>query len=349
MKFIDTKIQTIIPTKVIGPVNLVYNGVKEAVSVPMATFEPPLWYSAKRGALVSQKSDGIKVFVSDDCMTRSIILEATDIECALKCKEWIFANRKNIEKVVMESSRFAKLESIHVENVAKLLYARFAIEVGNASGHNMVTKAADEIVSFILSNCNALNYVSISGNYCVDKKTSAVNGILGRGKRVSAEIVVKKDVCKSILKTSPIKICELNTKKNLIGSILAGSLRSANAHYANTALAIFLATGQDGANIVEASQGITFAEMHGEDLYFSVTMPNIIVGTVGNGKNLDFAIENLALMHCYPKDPESSKRLAAIIAAATLCSELSLMAAQTNKGELVESHIALERSSNTNV
>ncbi len=348
MKFTDTKVKTIIPTKIIGPINLVYEGVKEAVSVPMATFETPLWHSTKRGALVSQKSNGIKVFVSDDCMTRSIILEAIDTEGALKCEEWIFANQKSIENVVNKSSRFAKLKNIHVENIAKLLYVRFSIEVGNASGHNIVTKAADDIANFILSNCNNLNYVSVSGNYCVDKKVSAVNGVLGRGKRVSAEIIVTKDVCESILKTSPSKICELNAKKNLIGSILAGSVRSANAHYANTALAIFLATGQDGANIVEASQGITFAEMHGEDLYFSVTMPNIIVGTVGNGKNLDFAIENLALMKCYSNDSESSKRLAAIIAAATLCSELSLLAAQTNQGELRESHIALERSNNSN-
>ena len=349
MKFSDTKIQTIIPTKIIGPINFVYNGMKESVSVPMATLETPLWYSAKRGAFVSQKSDGIRVFVFDDFMTRSIILEANDVEGMLKCKEWIFANQKSIENIVNKSSRFAKLKNIHIENVAKLLYIRFSIETGNASGHNMVTKAADDIANFITSHCEGVNYISVSGNYCVDKKVSAINGILGRGKRVSAEIIVKKDVCESILRTSPSKICELNTKKNLIGSILAGSVRSANAHYANTVLAVFLATGQDAANIIEASRGITFAETHGEDLYFSVNMPNIIVGTLGNGKNLDFAIKNLELMKCYPNDANSSKRLAAIIAAATLCSELSLIAAQTNQGELMESHIALERDNNKNV
>lgn len=351
MKFTDTKIQTTIPTKVIGPIDFIYDGVKESVSVPMATFETPLWYSTKRGSLISQKSDGIKTFVFDDFMTRSIILESEDTMSALKCKEWIFENQKNIENVVVESSRFAKLCDIYIENIAKLLYVRFSIETGNASGHNIVTKAADSIVNFIISHCRCINvnYVSISGNYCVDKKVSAINGILGRGKRTSAEIVVKKNICESILKTSPSKICKLNTKKNLIGSILAGSIRSANAHYANVALAIYLATGQDAANIVEASQGITFAEMYGEDLYFSINMPNIIVGTVGNGKNLDFAIENLALMKCNSDNPESSKRLAAIIAATTLCSEISLLAAQTNQGELIESHIALERSNNSSV
>lgn len=343
MKFFDTPAQTVIPTKIIGPISVIYNGVKEPVYIPMATFEIPLWHSTKRGALVSQKSGGIKVFTSDDFMTRAIILEAEDIEGALKCKRWMLEKQEEIEAVVAKSSEFAKLKNIFVENVAKLLYVRFSLETGNAAGHNMVTKAADYIADFIIAHCKKIKYVSVSGNYCSDKKVSAVNGILGRGKRVSAEMIISKDVCESILKTTPAKMCELNTKKNFIGSILAGSIRSANAHYANVALAMYLATGQDVANIVEASQGITFTEMIDEKLYFSITMPNIIVGVVGNGKDSDFAAKNLELMRCRPDDSESSKRLAALIAAATLCSELSLMAAQTNPGELTRVHIALER------
>ncbi len=111
-------------------------------------------------------------------------------------------------------------------------------------------------------------------------------------------------------------------------------------------LAFYLATGQDAANIVEGSQGIVHAEVRGEDLYFSVTLPNIIVGTVGNGKQLDFVQNNLAMLGCMEaRAPGANARRLAIIAAATvLCGELSLLAAQTNPGELMRSHIQLERS-----
>jgi hydroxymethylglutaryl-CoA reductase (NADPH) len=223
-----------------------------------------------------------------------------------------------------------------------LLYIRIGVKTGNAAGHNMVTKAADAVLSLILSHCE-VKYVSVSGNCCVDKKVSAINGILGRGKRVSAEIVVPRGVCRTILKTTPEKIVDMNTKKNLVGSILAGGVRSANAHYSNVVLAAYLATGQDAANLVEASQGITFADMCGDDLYFSVNLPNIIVGTVGNGKKMPFVIKNLELMGCYPADPSSARRLAALISSAVLCAELSLLAALGNSGELMRAHIKLER------
>lgn len=358
MNFSDTTIPTMIPTKVVGPIRIRRIGsttvetVEEDVRVSMATFETPLWYSTQRGAIVSQKSGWINTAILQDIMTRSIILEAADIAAAEECRRWILDHHKELAEVVERSGKYATLEDLHIEVVAKLLYVRFSISTGNASGHNMATKASDDLAAYITqnfySNFNShVRYVSVSGNYCVDKKVSAINGILGRGKRVCAEIIVKKDVCEAILKTNPEKICELNLKKNMLGSILAGSLRSANAHYANAILAIFLATGQDAANIVEASQGVTFAEMNGEDLYFSVTIPNLIVGTVGNGKNLDFARKNLEMMGCCdPENSDSSQRLASIIAAAVLCSELSLMAALTNPGELMRAHISLERNGN---
>jgi hydroxymethylglutaryl-CoA reductase (NADPH) len=343
MKFANAKTSTIIPTSIVGPMNFVYNGINEQISVPLATFEIPLWYSTKRGALVSQKTSGIKTYVIDDFMTRSIILESDDLESILKCRSWIETNQKLLAEIIEKTSRYTKLHSINIENVGRLLYVRLSMETGNASGHNMTTKAADAIAGCIVFHCKDVRYISVSGNYCTDKKNSSINGILGRGKRVSAEIVVPQSACESILKTTPQKIATINVKKNLIGSILSGGVRTANAHYANIVLAMYLATGQDAANIVEASQGITVAEIDNGDLYFSVTIPNIIVGTVGNGKNLDFAQKNLELMKCHSYDPNSSKRLAAIIGATALCAELSLMAAQTNEGELIESHVKLER------
>src|SRR4029079_9539057 len=148
------------------------------------------------------------------------------------------------------------------------------------------------------------HYVSISGNYCTDKKVSSVNGILGRGKYVVAEIKIPRTICTRNLRTTPEKIVALNVKKNLIGSILSGSIRSANAHFANILLGFYLATGQDAANIVEGSQGIVYADLcfddgkTNPDLYFSVTLPNIILGSVGNGKQHAFVKENLQTLGC---------------------------------------------------
>ncbi|MDR0632506.1 MAG: hypothetical protein LBF54_04750 [Holosporaceae bacterium] len=343
MKFEKSRLETVVPTRIIGPIRINYNNQTELCHIPMATFEAPLWNSTKRGALVSQATSGIYVGVIDDIMTRSIILEASDLRNALTCKFWIENNRKFIAEAAEKTSNFAKFRDLLVENVGRLLYVRLAIETGNASGHNMVTDSADLVAELVVSKCKNIKYVSVSGNYCVDKKASAINGILGRGKRVSAEITVSRSICRRILKTTPEKIVDLNTKKNLIGSVLSGGVRTANAHYGNALLAVYLATGQDAVNITEASQGITSADLSGDCLYFSVNLPNIIVGTVGNGKKLPFAVKNLEQMGCDPSDPHSSRRLAALIASAVLCSELSLMAALGNQGELMRSHRKLER------
>jgi len=151
-----------------------------------------------------------------------------------------------------------------------------------------------------------------------------------------------------LLKTTPEAWVDLHIKKDLIGSIVSGGLRSANAHVANMFLGFYLATGQDAANIVEGSQAINHAEVTPEgDLYFSSTLPNLIVGTVGNGKGLDFVLENLTLLGCANNDAkpgENARRLACIAGATAFCGELSLLAAQTNPGELMEAHIKLERS-----
>ncbi|MDF2691494.1 MAG: hmgA, partial [Gammaproteobacteria bacterium] len=190
-----------------------------------------------------------------------------------------------------------------------------------------------------------LSYVSISGNICTDKKVSAINGILGRGKQVIAELTISREICEKHLRITPEALVNLHIKKNLIGSLLAGSLRSANAHFANILLAIYLATGQDAANIIEGSQGITYCEVKNDDLYFSVNLPNIIVGSMGNGKHLDFVRENLAILGCTDSRElgKNSQRLAMITAATVLCGELSLLAAQVNPGELTRSHMVFER------
>jgi hydroxymethylglutaryl-CoA reductase (NADPH) len=250
---------------------------------------------------------------------------------------------------VRGSSRFARLVGLRHEIAGNLLFLRFEFSTGDASGHNMATLASDALLGHVLEMFPGISYGSISGNYCTDKKATAINGILGRGKNVVTELLIPRDVVTGMLRTTAAKVAELNVRKNLVGTLLAGGIRSANAHYANMLLGFYLATGQDAANIVEGSQGVTLAEDRDGDLYFSCTLPNLIVGTVGNGKDLAFVETAMARLGCREdREPgENARRLAVLAAATVLCGELSLLAAQTNPGELMRAHVGLERARET--
>ena len=334
-----------VPMRQIGPLKISGPEVEAEVMVPLATFETPLWPSTHRGAKVCALSGGIKAVVMDERMTRSVLLETDSVIDAQEAVMNLQQHKEAMQTIIAETSRFARLLDMHTQVVGTLIYVRFEFNTGDAAGHNMSTLAADRLLEWILLRFKTVRYVSISGNYCTDKKASAVNGILGRGKYVIAEVNISKEICEKQLKTTPEKIVQLNIKKNLMGNIIAGGIRTANAHYANILLGFYLATGQDAANIIEGSQGMTYAEVRGEDLYFSVTLPNVIVGAVGNGKTLDFVRENLRLLGCLEdREPGQNARRLAIIAGCTvLCGELSLLAAQTNPGELMKSHLKLER------
>lgn len=339
---------TQVPTSIVGPIyfksmqgtNITLSNIE--LSAPLATYETTLFHSVGRGAKLTRLAKTLQTTVISNKMTRSLLFESSMSHELVPVKHYIESSLETFQKdIVSKNSRFAILIEANVKIVANLIYIRFAFETGDASGHNMSTFASDAIADAILLKFPNLKYVSVSGNYCTDKKVSAVNSVLGRGKEVIAEMMISRTLVEDILKTTPEAIVDLNIKKNLIGSIASGGLMSANAHYANMLLAFYIATGQDGANIVEGSQGITHAEVKHGDLYFSVTLPNIIVGTVGHGKHAPDALNHLELMGCL--ETHGSEKLAQIAAALVLCGEISLMAALTNPKELTQSHTRIER------
>jgi hydroxymethylglutaryl-CoA reductase (NADPH) len=341
---------TLIPTRVIGPVKLQSNHGLEFVKIPMATYEKPLWPSTQRGARVTLETDGIFSLVSRDHMARSVLLQTHTLSHTQKVLNHLRqVPRVTWQQIIESTSRFAKFHDIHLESAGRLVYVRFSITTGDAAGHNMVTKACDELAQWICAQFET-TYVSVSANYCSDKKATAINGILGRGKSVSSEILISRKTCETILKTTPEKLIDLNFKKNWMGTMLAGGIRSANAHFANTLLATYLATGQDAANVVEGSQGNVVMHMEGKnDLYMGINLPNLIVGTVGVGKHCPRIQHyfNLMLCHQHQEQPgDQAHQLAKCISAAVLCSELSLLAALTNVGELVDTHMRIERINN---
>jgi hydroxymethylglutaryl-CoA reductase (NADPH) len=345
MRWQTTEQIATIPMRLVGPVKIIGPEVQADLLVPLATLETPLWPSTHRGAKASAASGGIRAVIMDERMTRSILIEANNIIEAYEAVVNITQHKEVMQTIISETSHYARLLDLHTQVVGTLIYVRFEFSTGDAAGHNMSTLAADRLLDWILIRFPNLKYVSISANYCADKKVSAVNGILGRGKYVITEVSLSRDVCRRLLKTTPEKIVQLNIKKNLMGNIVSGSIRTANAHFANMLLAFYLATGQDAANIIEGSQGMVYAEVKNDELYFSITLPNVIVGTVGSGKTFDFVRENMRLLGCLEEREigSNARRLAIIAGCIVLCGELSLLAAQTNPGELMRSHLKLER------
>jgi hydroxymethylglutaryl-CoA reductase (NADPH) len=336
-----------IPLKWIGPIAFNFP-FKSEVEVPLATYESALWPSVARGAKLSRLSGGIHVEVNYSGMTRSIVLEAPSLIEAGRIAREFSSLMPRWQEAVSSTSRYAKLRDVYIEGVGPLLFLRLAFDTADAAGHNMSTKAAQAVLEKMLSVWPQLSYVSLSANLCSDKKVSAVNALYGRGWQAQASIQISREICLKHLHTEPEKIQDLHVKKNLIGSTLAGSLRSANAHFANMLLAFYLATGQDGANIVEGSQGITHAQVSGGDLHFSVALPSLILGTVGHGKEGSQVAKHLQSLGCLSQSHapgQSSKRLAMIAAGVVLCGELSLLAALTRPGELMRAHTVFERSS----
>jgi len=336
-----------IPMRWVGPIRMLFAGATEEFSFPLATYESPLWPSAGRGARISRLTAGIAVSVLDARMTRSILLQAPSASEAVHCLQQILADPAKLAAAMQGTTRHGTFREVHGQVVGHLIYLRLAMETGDAAGHNMVTAAAEAALQTILADFPQLRYGSLSANLCTDKKNAAVNGMLGRGRYAVAEMRIPADICITHLRTEPARLVTLNQQKNWVGSMLAGSIRSANAHVANILLAAYLATGQDAANIIEGSQAFTLTEENNGDLLFSLTIPHLIVGTVGNGKDLPWVEENLTRLGCRETRPAgaNANRLAAMIAAATLCSELSLLAALTHPGELMRTHRKLERKS----
>ncbi|KAG9840633.1 3-hydroxy-3-methylglutaryl-CoA reductase 2, partial [Aureobasidium melanogenum] len=246
------------------------------------------------------------------------------------------------------TSRFARLQHLKAALAGTYLYIRFKTTTGDAMGMNMISKGVEQALSVMKeSGFEDMAVISVSGNYCTDKKPAAINWIDGRGKSVVAEAIIPGEVVRSVLKSDVDALVELNVSKNLIGSAMAGSIGGFNAHAANIVTAIFLATGQDPAQNVESSNCITVMKnLHG-NLQISVSMPCIEVGTIGGGTVLEpqaAMLDLLGVRGAHPTNPgDNARQLARIVAAGVLAGELSLCAALA-AGHLVRAHMAHNRS-----
>ncbi|CAL5073590.1 unnamed protein product [Urochloa decumbens] len=337
-----------LPVGVAGP--LLLDGRR--LYVPMATTEGCLVASTNRGFKAIAESGGASSVVLKDGMTRAPAVRFPSARRAAELKGFLEnpANFDTLATVFNRSSRFGRLQGVKCAMAGRNLYMRFTCSTGDAMGMNMVSKGVQNVLDYLQDDFPDMDVVSISGNFCSDKKSAAVNWIEGRGKSVVCEAVIKEEVVKKVLKTNVQAVVELNVIKNLAGSAVAGALGGFNAHASNIVTAIFIATGQDPAQNVESSQCITMLEAinDGKDLHISVTMPSIEVGTVGGGTQLasqSACLDLLGVKGANRESPGSNARLlATVVAGAVLAGELSLISAQA-AGHLVQSHMKYNRSS----
>ena len=342
---IENMIGTVqVPLGVVGPVDINGAALDDKRYLPLATTEGALLASVNRGCSVINTAGGATARVTKAGMTRAPVFSVTDVAEALALVEWVRDNEAALRDAAEETTNHGELQNVTPYVVGNNVYLRFQYDTKDAMGMNMVTiatKAACEVVE----DETAASLVALSGNLCTDKKPAAINAVEGRGRSVTADVVVPSEVVVDTLDTTPEAIAEINTRKNLLGSAKAGAL-GFNAHVANPVAAMFLATGQDEAQVVEGANAITTAEETDDgDLYMSVSLASLEVGTVGGGTKLPTQSEALDILGVGGGgDPAGSNAdaLAEAIAVGALAGELSLLAALGSR-HLSSAHESLGR------
>ncbi|GKZ83803.1 3-hydroxy-3-methylglutaryl-coenzyme A (HMG-CoA) reductase isozyme [Aspergillus niger] len=335
-----------VPVGFAGP--LVIDG--RSYFIPMATTEGVLVASASRGSKAINAGGGAVTMLTADGMTRGPCVSFPTLNRAGAAKIWLDSEegQTTMQKAFNSTTRFGRLQSMTTAIAGTNLYIRFKSTTGDAMGMNMISKGVEYALEVMKSaGFEDMKIITLSGNFCADKKPAAINWIEGRGKSVVAEAIIPGDVVKSVLKSDVDSMVELFVAKNMIGSAMAGSIGGYNAHAANMVAAIFIATGQDPAQVVESANCITIMKnLHGS-LQISVSMPSIEVGTLGGGTILEpqsAMLDSLGIRGSHPTEPGANARqLARIIAAATLAAELSLCAALA-AGHLVKAHMQHNRA-----
>jgi hydroxymethylglutaryl-CoA reductase (NADPH) len=310
-----------IPIGLAGPVKINGEHAIGEFLVPLATTEGTLVASYNRGIKVLNLSGGVTCTVSDDRMQRAPVFVFDSAREARGFRDWVDAHLPEIAKAAEATSSVAKLLDIDMFLASRFAYLRFNYFTGDAAGQNMVGRATFAACSWMLDNVDNVRRFYLESNLATDKKHSQINIMRTRGKRVIAEAVVKRDVLVQHMRVEPESL-QYHSQISNVGAFLSGANNN-GAHSPNGITAMFIATGQDVANVAESSAGILYSELNAEgDLYMSLTIPSLIVATFGGGTSLPTQRECLAMMGCVGRG--KVKKLAEIIAGVALAGEISL-------------------------
>ena len=335
-----------VPIGVAGP--LLVNGehAQGEFYVPMATIEGTLIASYNRGMRVIRESGGVTTTVMSEAMQRAPVFFFKDARDARDFGIWLVDNFEVIKGQAESTTSVGKLLEIEQYPVHNMIYTRFDYSTGDAAGQNMTGGATFVACEWIRANYPKLRTYGLSGGMDTEKKTSFVNSLKGRGRKVTAEITIPRQVLADVLRTTPENLRN-STGINTLAAFLTGASNNA-AHPANGLAALYMATGQDMANIGEANQCSVYSYVtKNGDLYYSITLPALIMATYGGGTSLATQRECLELMDCYGQD--KAYKLIEIAAGLVVAGELSLVsAARTDKttgtNEWVDAHEKLGRN-----
>ncbi len=335
-----------LPIGVAGP--LLVNGeyAEGEFYVPMATIEGTLVASYNRGMRVIRESGGVTTTVVGEAMQRAPVFLFRNARDARDFGHWLKSNFADIQAQAEATTSVGKLLEIEQYCVHNMVYTRFDYSTGDAAGQNMTGKATYAACEWIRTQFSALRSYGLSGGMDTEKRTSFVNSLKGRGRKVTAEITIPRQVLQDVLRVSPEHM-HISYNVSTLAAFLTGASNNA-AHPANGLAALFMATGQDMANIGEANQCSVYNYVTSDgDLYYSITLPALIMATYGGGTSLSTQRECLELMGCYGQD--KAYKLLEIAAGLTVAGELSLVAAaqrdkETGANEWVDAHEKLGRN-----
>ena len=335
-----------VPIGLAGPLLINGEHAKGDFYVPMATVEGTMLASYNRGMKVIRDSGGVTTTVSGEAMQRAPVFVFPSAREARDFGLWLSDNFERIKAVAESTTSVGKLNEIEQYHAHNMIFTRFDYSTGDAAGQNMTSKATFVACEWIRKEFEQISHYLLSGNFDTEKKTSAVNMLKGRGRRVTAELTIPRDVMIENLRISPEQM-HYGQGISSLSAFLSQSSNNA-AHPANGLAALYLATGQDIANIAESNQCTTYNKVTREgDYHFSITLPALILATYGGGTALPTQRECLEIMDCF--GPGKALKLAEIAAALTVAGELSLGAAsridhKTRKNEWVDAHEKLGRN-----
>jgi hydroxymethylglutaryl-CoA reductase (NADPH) len=323
-----------VPVGLAGP--LLVNGehARGEFYVPLATAEGTLVASYNRGMRLLHEAGGVTTTIVDDRMQRAPVFVFRSAREAREFRDWLTEHFAEIKEAAETTTRSGRLEDIEQYSASRMLFTRFNYTTGDAAGQNLTGKATAAACAWIVANHPGIDRFFLESNFATDKKSSQVNMLRTRGKRVVAEATIPNELFRRIMRSDTELMYRARQVSNL-GGFMSG-VNNNGAHSANGITAMFIATGQDAANVAESSAAFVYAELRaGGDYYYSVTIPSLIVATYGGGTGLATQRECLELLGCYGKG--KVRKFAEIIAATVLCGELSLGSAIVAE-EWVEAH-----------
>ena len=332
-----------IPMGIAGPLQVDGEHAQGEFLIPLATTEGALVASYNRGIKALNLSGGVKTTIIGDAMQRAPVFVFDDARGARDFVQWVKDHTVEIAAMAESTSSVAKLTEIDCYLSNKFAFLRINFTTGDAAGQNMVSKATFAACNWILNNYSkkeAIKHFYLESNLATDKKASQINTMRTRGKRVVAEATIPRDVLIQHLRVTPEALSYHAGIAN-VGAMISG-VNNNGLHAANALTAMFIATGQDVANVAESSTGIIYCELTANrDLYISITLPSMIVATHGGGTRLGTQNECLAMLDCVGLGKVN--KFAEIVAGVVLAGELSLASA-ISASDWVASHEAFGRN-----